>query len=120
VAAPAAASAAPTPEPAKAKKPSSTPKPSPAEAATPAGVVDPMQWWGALTKQFTQLAAEAIKDSSRNVTKSPADAAVKPDGAAATRTPKKKPAKAKTRAADAAAKASGNRSENKRGAKTPS
>jgi len=28
----------------------------------PPGVVDPMQWWGALTKQFTELAATAIKD----------------------------------------------------------
>ncbi|URI10013.1 hypothetical protein MW290_31250 [Aquincola tertiaricarbonis] len=33
-------------------------------AAKPAGVVDPMQWWGALTKQFTELAAEAIKEGS--------------------------------------------------------
>ena len=32
--------------------------------ATPAGVVDPMQWWGALTQQFTELAANAMKDSS--------------------------------------------------------
>ncbi len=30
----------------------------------PAGVVDPMQWWGALTKQFTQLAASAMKDTA--------------------------------------------------------
>jgi hypothetical protein len=34
-------------------------------AAEPvAGVVDPMQWWGALTQQFTQLAAQALKDGS--------------------------------------------------------
>jgi len=34
-------------------------------AADPvAGVVDPMQWWGALTQQFTQLAAQALKDGS--------------------------------------------------------
>jgi len=32
------------------------------EAAAP-GVVDPMQWWGALTNQFQQLAANAIKDA---------------------------------------------------------
>ena len=35
-----------------------------AEAEKPAGVVDPMQWWGALTKQFTELATEAIKEGS--------------------------------------------------------
>ena len=33
-------------------------------AAGPAGVVDPMQWWGALTKQFTELAAGALKDGA--------------------------------------------------------
>jgi len=45
-------------------------KPSAAEIATPAGVVDPMQWWGALTKQFTQLAAGAMKDSAGDAAKS--------------------------------------------------
>jgi len=33
--------------------------------ASPAGVVDPMQWWGALTQQFTQLAVQALKDGNR-------------------------------------------------------
>ncbi|HJV96129.1 MAG TPA: PhaM family polyhydroxyalkanoate granule multifunctional regulatory protein, partial [Albitalea sp.] len=28
------------------------------KAAAPSGVVDPMQWWGALTQQFTQLAVQ--------------------------------------------------------------
>jgi hypothetical protein len=27
-----------------------------------AGVVDPLQWWGALTQQFQQIAADAMKD----------------------------------------------------------
>jgi len=27
-----------------------------------AGAVDPMQWWGALTQQFQQIAADAMKD----------------------------------------------------------
>lgn len=60
-----AAAPAPTPEPA--------PEPAPAEAepaaAAPAAgaraappVVDPMQWWGALTQQFSSLAAQALKD----------------------------------------------------------
>jgi hypothetical protein len=34
------------------------------EADPAPGVVDPMQWWGALTQQFTQLAAQALKDGS--------------------------------------------------------
>jgi hypothetical protein len=28
------------------------------------GVVDPMQWWGALTQQFQQIAANAMKDAA--------------------------------------------------------
>ncbi len=52
------------------------PEPSPMAAATPPhasagepkplapGVVDPMQWWGALTKQFTELATTAMKDGA--------------------------------------------------------
>src|SRR5512134_543649 len=35
-----------------------------ANAAAPNGVVDPMQWWGALTQQFTQLAVQAMKDGT--------------------------------------------------------
>ena len=31
-------------------------------ATPPGGVVDPMQWWGALTNQFAQLATSAMKD----------------------------------------------------------
>ena len=34
-----------------------------------AGVVDPMQWWGALTGQFAQLAATAMKDSATDAAK---------------------------------------------------
>jgi hypothetical protein len=34
----------------------------PAEATAPAGVVDPMKWWGALTQQFQTIAADAMKD----------------------------------------------------------
>lgn len=36
-----------------------------AKAAPPApGVVDPLQWWGALTQQFQQIAAGAMKDAA--------------------------------------------------------
>ncbi len=39
---------------------------SAAKAAGQAGVVDPMQWWGALTEQFQGIAANAMKDMARN------------------------------------------------------
>ena len=72
------AAAAPESEsPPAAKKARSPSKPSPAEAAMAAGAVDPMQWWGALTKQFTQLAAVAMKDSAGDAAKSLAGAMVK-------------------------------------------
>jgi hypothetical protein len=52
---------------------------SPAQAAAGAspGVVDPMQWWGALTQQFTQLAAQAMKDGSAEAAGQLAGAMVK-------------------------------------------
>ena len=70
-----------------AKKKTAARKPSPAEMATPA--VDPMQWWGALTKQFTQLATTAMKDSAGDATKSLAGAMVKQSFDAAEQTLKK-------------------------------
>jgi hypothetical protein len=45
-------------------------------AANPAAV-DPMQWWGALTKQFTELAATAMKDSASDAARNLAGALVK-------------------------------------------
>ena len=75
-------------KPAGAKKTGSR-KPSPAETTAPAGVVDPMQWWGALTKQFTQLAAGAMKDSAGDAAKSLAGAMVKQSFDAAEQTLKK-------------------------------
>lgn len=36
------------------------------KATTAGGVVDPMQWWGALTEQFQGIAANAMKDVARN------------------------------------------------------
>jgi len=46
---------------------------APAAAETPAAV-DPMQWWGALTQQFTQLATAALKDGAGGATKTMVDA----------------------------------------------
>ena len=34
------------------------------KAAAAPGVVDPMQWWGALTQQFQQIATSAMKDAA--------------------------------------------------------
>jgi hypothetical protein len=34
-----------------------------AAAQNAPSVVDPMQWWGALTQQFSELAAQAVKDT---------------------------------------------------------
>ncbi len=47
--------------------------------ATPAatGAVDPMQWWGALTKQFAELATSAMKDTSGDAARTLAGAMVK-------------------------------------------
>jgi len=89
-----AAQPAPAPEPAKSASRASRPSgsassassaghsaaaSSPAQAAAGAapGVVDPMQWWGALTQQFTQLAAQAMKDGSAEAAGQLAGAMVK-------------------------------------------
>ncbi len=37
--------------------------PASAKEPPPAGVIDPMQWWGALTQQFQAIAANALKDN---------------------------------------------------------
>ncbi len=77
---------------------------SPAEATAPAGVVDPMQWWGALTKQFTQLAAGAMKDGAGDAAKNLAGAMVRQSFDAAEQT-LKKAVTAPIKAAGAVAKA---------------
>ena len=47
------------------------------EAASPLAAIDPTQWWGALTQQFTQLAANAMKDTATDAAKHLAGAIVK-------------------------------------------
>ncbi len=44
-------------------------KPPPADVKPPPGV-DPMQWWSALTQQFTELASKAMKDNTADAAKS--------------------------------------------------
>jgi hypothetical protein len=79
---PTAAAPAPAPEPAPAP---ATPPPEPAgEAATPPNIVDPMQWWGALTRQFTDLASSALTETANEAAKTMASAITKPPAAAQT------------------------------------
>jgi hypothetical protein len=62
---------------------------TPANAAAASGVVDPMQWWGALTQQFTQLAVQAMKDGTADAARNLAGAVAKQSIGAAGRTLKK-------------------------------
>ena len=58
--------AAPEPEPAPPPRKASARKGAAApEAPSLAGVVDPMQWWGALSQQFQHIAGNALKDAAK-------------------------------------------------------
>jgi hypothetical protein len=86
---PARTSAAPAPAPAPPPAPESEPEPEPAAAApapaAAAPAVDPMQWWGALTQQFTELASQAVKGAQ--AVAPAATAAAEPAASAAAKTP---------------------------------
>ncbi len=95
------------PEPAAAPAPPpAAPVAPPAQAAAPAAAgappkppgVDPMQWWGALTQQFTELATKAMHDSQAIASRNLA-AAVPAPAAPATPAKKSAPAKAAEKAA---------------------
>ena len=96
----------PAPEPAPAPRAAPAPEAIEPEAAAPPppapGAVDPMQWWGALTKQFADLATNAMKDSAKAV-------AAPSEAPAAVPTKTKAPAKKKRKPAAkrAAAKKTG-------------
>lgn len=73
------------PHPLRRRPPEPAPRPQPQprakaddEAAKLPPVIDPTQWWGALTQQFTQLAANAMKDTATDAAKQLAGALVKP------------------------------------------
>lgn len=89
-AAPAAATP-PAPSPPKAAAPAS----AGAAAAAGAPAVDPLQWWGALTQQFTELASQAMKDTAVAAAKpaaaSPLAPAAAPQAAKARKTAAKAP-----------------------------
>jgi hypothetical protein len=72
---PAEAPATAAPAAKAARKAGAKAKPAPAAAMPQA--VDPMQWWGALTKQFTELATTAMKDSATDAAKNLAGAMLK-------------------------------------------
>jgi len=97
------ASPPPPPPPAAA-----APAPEPAAAAQvegpPPGVVDPMQWWSALTKQFGELAASAIAETPRQAATTPAPAAAARKTAAPRKAAARKPAAPKAAAPAPAAK----------------
>ena len=131
-AAPASEPAAPepAPEPAPAPRPRAKAAPAEAPAVGASGVVDPMQWWGALTKQFTQLAATAMKDSATDAAKNLAGAMMKQGMDAAGETFKKavavpagvaaKAMSAATQAANATgARSTGKAATAKKATKTP-
>jgi len=82
--APAAAAAEATPPAAKSARKAGSKGAEPAPQA-----VDPMQWWGALTKQFTELATSAMKDSATDAAKNLAGQMLKQSVDAAGQTLKK-------------------------------
>lgn len=76
------------PEPAKAAAKGA--RKAGAKGAEPAPqAIDPMQWWGALTKQFTELATSAMKDGATDAAKNLAGAMLKQSVDAAGQTLKK-------------------------------
>jgi hypothetical protein len=95
----AAPQAAPSPAPEPVKQ-----EPAPEEAKEPAAesnakpAVDPMQWWGALTQQFQDIAAAAVKDVAAEAMK----AGMTAKGASTTASAKKAQAAKKAPAKKAA------------------
>jgi hypothetical protein len=77
-------------KPASAAAPPKTPAAAAAkQASTPPGqAVDPMQWWGALTNQFAQLATHAMKDTATDAAKALAGSMMKQSFDAAAETMK--------------------------------
>ena len=69
-----ASAAAPASAPAR---PTAAPRKSATTAAPAAPAIDPLQWWGALTQQFTELATKAVKDGAAESAKSMAAGMVK-------------------------------------------
>ena len=86
-----------------ASEPASEAAAAPEPAAAAPGVVDPLQWWGALTKQFTELATTAMKDTGADAARQMAAAALKTSLDAAAPAAVSKPAAKKRLAVKTAA-----------------
>ena len=99
-----AAPSAPAPEPAPAEEPRAKAKRPSKSEAPGAASVDPMQWWGALTQQFQNIATSAMQDAAAQAMKARAGTA---EAAPATQTqtaapkPKARSATRKTASAKA-------------------
>lgn len=76
---PATATAPPAPPPPPEPPPVAPEPPAPDAAARPA--VDPLQWWGAVTQQFGELAAAALKDGAAASVTPPSKAPKSPGAA---------------------------------------
>jgi hypothetical protein len=89
---PSAPAEASAPEPAETEPSPSEPPQKPGKGAAP-GVVDPLQWWNALTQQFQQIAQTAVEDAGQLKMPGAAGASVARPTAAKRTTPKKAVAK---------------------------
>ena len=89
----------PAPEPAPTAKPARkrTAAQSSAKAGAPAaaGLADPMQWWGALTQQFQQIAANAVREAARAAPELPKADATPPAAAGSAKAAARKSSSAK-------------------------
>ena len=95
----------PAPPPPPPPPPPAPPPPAPAPdadaaaespAAKPVGsVVDPMQWWGALTQQFTEIASKAMKEAGLDSASAPELSASAPPRTGAKKAPATKTAAAR-------------------------
>ena len=115
---------APAPSPSPAAKKAPAVKAAAVDAKPAGAAVDPMQWWGALTNQFAELATSAMKDSAADATKTLAGNMMKQSFDAAAETMKKvagAPGRAVAGAASALTPQAGKtaRKASKRAAKRP-
>ena len=99
-AAPAEVEPEPDPEPpARAAAPARKTKAKAAAAAAPVtgapALADPMQWWGALTQQFQQIAANAVREAARAAPELPKADATPPAAAGSAKAAARKSTSAK-------------------------
>jgi hypothetical protein len=83
---PALAASRPAPRPVPAPEPEPEPDGKANGSAAAAPAVDPLQWWGALTQQFAEIATKAVTDSAADAAKNLVGAAAQQTVGAAGRT----------------------------------